>query len=203
VCKIGKQKGECYAPAWWPHCPRPPPVWPGYAAQSWSPHICSSYTWICSFVQISDSGLFTHDREPRVFMTKIVKKKPLIYLLASMKDNKATGESLQPSNENIQHFKHKNLFTFSIFVVHFCPPVSGSSWPISMRNRIHNSATGINFSTENNTINSENYLCYYISEVHAQCENTKKLTLDVVRDHPHCWVFGPARSAGDQHLHFI
>ncbi len=35
--------------------------------------------------------------------------------------------SLQPSKENIQHFKKLNLLTFYIFVYHFCPPVSGST----------------------------------------------------------------------------
>jgi hypothetical protein len=30
--------------------------------------------------------------------------------------------SLQPSKENIPHFKKFNLLTFSIFVDHFCPP---------------------------------------------------------------------------------
>jgi hypothetical protein len=31
-------------------------------------------------------------------------------------------ESLQPSKENVQHFKTWKFFTFSIFVGHFCPP---------------------------------------------------------------------------------
>ncbi len=39
--------------------------------------------------------------------------------------------SLQPSKENIQHFKKWNLLTFSIFVGHFCPPGSGSTTVIS------------------------------------------------------------------------
>jgi hypothetical protein len=39
--------------------------------------------------------------------------------------------SLQPSKENIRHFKKWNLVTFYIFVGHFCPPGSGSTTLIS------------------------------------------------------------------------
>jgi hypothetical protein len=46
--------------------------------------------------------------------------KVAIYLCPSYR------RSLQPSKENIQHFKKLKLLTFSMFVGHFCPPGSGS-----------------------------------------------------------------------------
>jgi hypothetical protein len=42
-------------------------------------------------------------------------------------------KSLQPSKENIQHFKTGNLSLFSSFVGRICPPRSGSSRPKSMQ----------------------------------------------------------------------
>jgi hypothetical protein len=179
VCKIGKQKGECCAPAWWPHYPRPPPVWPGSAAQSWSPHTCSSYKWICSFVQISYSGLLTcciartHSVPPAVLRIRtglklqmqilafyvntdldprflwpifvvVYYRMQFIWPLASMKDNHATGEAFSPQMRTSSTSKHEIYSLCSIFVGHFCPLGSGSSLPKSMRNRIPDSATGIN-----------------------------------------------------------
>jgi hypothetical protein len=63
------------------------------------------------------------------------------------KGSSSYRRSLQPSKENIQHFKTWNLFIFCIFVRLFCPsgsgsafsqcvPGSGSSGPKSMRIRI-------------------------------------------------------------------
>jgi hypothetical protein len=46
--------------------------------------------------------------------------------LASMKDIQATGEAFSPKKRT-SSTSNTNLFTFSIFVGHFCPPVSGSS----------------------------------------------------------------------------
>ncbi len=47
-----------------------------------------------------------------------------IYLsLGLLKSRPSQRRSLQPTKENIQHFKKLNL---SIFVGHFCPPGSGS-----------------------------------------------------------------------------
>ncbi len=55
-------------------------------------------------------------------------------------------ESLQPSKENIKHFKTWNFFTFSIFAGHYYPhgSESGSNRPNQYgptRIRIHNTAT--------------------------------------------------------------
>jgi hypothetical protein len=58
------------------------------------------------------------------------------FLLASMKDVKATGEASKskPSNENIQPSKQliSSLF-FSFLMGHFCPPGSGTAFPMQIR----------------------------------------------------------------------
>ncbi len=62
-------------------------------------------------------------------------KKVAIYLsLRLCKGRPGYRRSLQPSKENIQHFKTWNFSTFfSIFVGHFCPPGSGSTDLIKSR----------------------------------------------------------------------
>ncbi len=63
--------------------------------------------------------------------------KTKIYLSQGLhKGRPSYRRSLQPSKENIQHFKTWKFYTFSIFVGHFCPPGSGSGSAIWMRIRI-------------------------------------------------------------------
>jgi hypothetical protein len=57
-------------------------------------------------------------------------QKIAIYLCLSYR------RSLQPSKENIQHFKKLNLFTFSMFLGNICPPGSGSGLQILIRIQI-------------------------------------------------------------------
>jgi hypothetical protein len=50
-----------------------------------------------------------------------------IYLsLGLYKGRPSNRRSLQPSKENIKHFKTSNFLTFSLLVGHFCPLRSGS-----------------------------------------------------------------------------
>ncbi len=58
-----------------------------------------------------------------------------IYLLLGLHNGRPSyRRSLQPSKENIQHFKTWNFLIFSTFVGHFCPPGSGSGFRIRIRN---------------------------------------------------------------------
>ncbi len=65
------------------------------------------------------------------------RSKTTIYLSLGLHNERPSyWRSLQLSKEAIQHFKHKFLKFFSIFVGHFCPPGSGSGStdPIRIRN---------------------------------------------------------------------
>jgi hypothetical protein len=70
----------------------------------------------------------------KIFYIYIFLIKIAVYLsLGLHKGRPSYRRSLQPSKENILHFKHENSLLFSTFVGHFCLPGSGSgSWdPIS------------------------------------------------------------------------
>jgi hypothetical protein len=57
--------------------------------------------------------------------------KNAIYLSQGLHEGRLSYKrSLQPSKENIQHFKTLNLKTFAYFCGSFCPPGSGSRGPI-------------------------------------------------------------------------
>jgi hypothetical protein len=95
---------------------------------------CLYQCWGSRFIESAGSG-------SRVLMTKNWREKklknffyhffnsywnllfPISYL---HKGSLSSRRSPQASKENIQHGKKWNLFTFSIFVGHFCPPGSGS-----------------------------------------------------------------------------
>jgi hypothetical protein len=93
----------------------------------------------CSESEFTESGSsIISESGSRVFMTKnwrkkswffsssIFTKKIAIYLsLGLHKGRPNYRRSLQPSKENIRHLKKWNLLSISIFVDHFCPPVSG------------------------------------------------------------------------------
>jgi hypothetical protein len=47
---------------------------------------------------------------------------------ASLKTTKATGEAFNPLKKTSSPSNHENSLLFPIFVGHFCPPGSGSSY---------------------------------------------------------------------------
>ncbi len=58
-----------------------------------------------------------------------------ICLSIGLHKGRPRGRSLQPSKENIQHFKTWKFITFSIFMGHFCPPWSGSAFRMRIRSQ--------------------------------------------------------------------
>ncbi len=65
---------------------------------------------------------FTAEKKFLFFWSKLA----IYFSLGLHKERPSFRRSLQHSNKVIQHFKHENSLFFSIFVVHFCPPGSGS-----------------------------------------------------------------------------
>jgi len=71
----------------------------------------------------------------RVKILQLIKKSQNCFFISPghHEERQSYKRSLQPSKENIQHFKTWNISTFSIFLGPFCPPGSESAFPVRSR----------------------------------------------------------------------